>query len=283
MPPRLSTPRWWQWPTILSLDAPLVALAWQGAFAGVARVALHWPHYAVLGVSVWLAYAADRWLEAWRLPPEAIVTPRHRFYADHRRPVAVVWLALLAGDVAVAFICLSLRELLAGGLLLLPVLAYVLSHQSLHRDRLAHVPKEVLTALLIAGGASVFVLAAGRGSGPLYASVGLFAALCFVNVALIGFWEREVDAVHGQSSLARQTAAGSAVFHLLPWALTAVAAFVAIPVLRIPDAVAHCVAASAVLLALIDRFEPRLGWPLARVLADAALLTPLLPLARGLS
>jgi hypothetical protein len=33
-----------------------------------------------------------------------------------------------------------------------------------------------------------------------------------------------------------------------------------------------------VFLALIDRAEPRIGWHAARVLADVALLTPLVPL-----
>jgi hypothetical protein len=38
------------------------------------------------------------------------------------------------------------------------------------------------------------------------------------------------------------------------------------------------VLASAVLLALVDRLERRAGWKIARVLADVALLTPIVPL-----
>ncbi len=42
-----------------------------------------------------------------------------------------------------------------------------------------------------------------------------------------------------------------------------------------------CIALSGALLGLIDLAEPRIGPRLARVLADAALLTPLLPLLGG--
>ena len=54
---------WWRWPTVLSLDAPAVVLGWQAVLAHAARVRLEWPHAVVLSASVWLAYAADRWIE----------------------------------------------------------------------------------------------------------------------------------------------------------------------------------------------------------------------------
>jgi hypothetical protein len=42
-------PHWWQWLTVLSLDAPLVAVAWQVALARSAGVALGGPHVFILG------------------------------------------------------------------------------------------------------------------------------------------------------------------------------------------------------------------------------------------
>ena len=42
-----------------------------------------------------------------------------------------------------------------------------------------------------------------------------------------------------------------------------------------------CGLASSVLLGVVDALQGRLGWQRARVLADAALLTPLVPLTTG--
>ena len=57
----------WLWPTILSLDAPAVALVWQALLARVIGLSLATHHVGLLGLSVWLAYATERWIEGWRL------------------------------------------------------------------------------------------------------------------------------------------------------------------------------------------------------------------------
>jgi hypothetical protein len=279
----MSSPRWWQWPTVLSLDAPAVVIVWQWLLAALAGVPLRWPEVFVVGASVWMAYAADRWFEAARLPPATIRTARHRFYGSHRTGVAVTWSLVLVADVVVAVAELSRRELAAGGILLIPTLLYVLSHQLVHRESRWRVPKEVCVAGLIAAGASVFVFAApGVYVRPLLSAVALFSGLCFANMMLISSWEQAVDEMHGQDSLVRQFRHGVMVSRTLPLILTAIAAVGAEPYFGIPAVAAHCVAASGLLLALIDHYERKLGWPVARVLADVVLLTPLLPLLRGL-
>lgn len=264
---------------MLSLDAPSVALVWQWQLARVARFPLGWQHAFILGVSTWLAYAADRWIEGWRLAPEKVRTPRHRFYQRTRWPICAVWVALLAADVSVAALHLTPREFCAGLLLLAPVLLYLLSHQLFHRDHRWRAPKEVCVALLISGGTVVFSLAQPAASWrPLLAPLGLFFLLCFANCALISVWEHEIDEAHGQTSLARQSRHAHKFIGTLPWALALAAAafglFAAPPV----RAAIWCAAASGALLGAIDLRERRLGWQLARVLADAALLTPLLAL-----
>jgi hypothetical protein len=277
--PLSNSPHWWQWPTILSLDAPAVAVAWQCFLATLAGHALGWPEGLVLGVSVWLAYVADRWFEGWRVAPAHMRTQRHRFYQRYRWGVALVWIAALGVDLATAFFELHLRELLAGAALLAPAAAYVLSHQLIHRRHPWRVPKEVCIALLLAGGAAVFVVSTpGAAVRPIIAPLVLFAGLCFANVALIAVWEQEVDEVHGQTSLARQFGGAAGASRALPWIIALVAALCLLPPVRLPAPAAGCVVASAILLGLLDRAEARFGWQLARVLADAALLTPIIPL-----
>ncbi len=272
-------PRWWQWPTVLSLDAPTVSVLWQILLARAAGVTLGWSRVFVLGASVWLAYVADRWLEAGRLDPGRVRTKRHGFYQHRRRTIGAAWLAVLAVDVAVALAALTTVELTRGLVLLAAVLAYVLSHQLWHRDYPWRVPKEVCSAALLTGGVAVFVLTASPATVvlPLVA----FGWLCFSNTTLISAWEREVDRVHGQTSLALQFRFLRPLIHVLPWSLALIAVVLARFDTGPTEVALACAGGSSVLLGAVDLFESRAGWPLARVLADAALLTPLLPLLRG--
>jgi hypothetical protein len=271
--------RWWQWPTVLSLDAPAVALAWQWEMARAAGVTLGVAPRFVLAASVWLSYAGDRWLEGLRLAPAQILTHRHSFYQRRRRAIAVVGTAVLAADLAVAERYLPPADLMAGLVLLGAVLAYLLSHQLIHRRKPWRLPKEACVALLLTSGAALFVLA-GRPALwlSLSAPLGLFAGLCFANCALISRWEREVDRGHGQTSLVRQFRGAAAFSRALPWALAALAAVAAVAAPECGRPAALCACASGLLLGLVDLAEPRLGRQAARVLADVALLTPAGPL-----
>ena len=276
-------PRWWQWPTILSLDAPAVGVLWQLLLAKVAAVPLRWPHLVVLAATVWLAYVADRWIEGWHLHWRDIRTQRHHFYQRWRWPVAAVWVVVCIADIAVAFTQLSWREITAGFLLMLPVLLYLLSHQLLHRHRQWRAPKEMCVAALLTGGVCVFLVPTAR-PDDLAASSSLFALLCFANCALISMWEREVDLAHGQTSLVIDPAAANDIgwaIRQLPWLIAVLAAVAWVGAPGASRDVGVSVLASALLLAVVDRFEHRIGWMAARVLADVALLTPVVPLLRG--
>jgi len=269
------TPHWWQWPTVLSLDAPAVALAWQWQLSQVARFSPSWPHVFILGASTWLAYAADRWIEGWRLAPDQIRTQRHQFYQRWRWPIGVIWIAILGADFAVAVLRLDRREFNAGLLLLTPVLAYLLSHQLVHRDRRWRAPKEICVAFLFAGGATIFSFAQPEVPWrPLLAPLILFFSLCFANCALISVWEHEVDRAHGQTSLSLQSRHARQFMHIFPWALALAAGALGSIATKSARPAAWCVAVSAGLLGAVDLAETSLGRQPARVLADFALLTP---------
>jgi hypothetical protein len=274
-PPIPDKPRWWQWPTVLSLDAPVVAVLWQweaSRLAG-ARDRLSWA--LVLGVSVWLAYAADRWIEAVRLEPERIRTARHSFYGRQRVAVGVTWVVLLAADVSTALVRLDRRSVGAGLVLLAAVAAYLLSHQLVHRHHRWRVPKEACVALLLTAGVALFPLAApGVAPRPVAVELIPFLLLCFANCALISSWEREVDESHGQTSLARQAGPAAPLIHFLAPAIAAGSLGLALRSAGPEREAALCAAGAGFLLFLVDRFQGRGGWRLARVLADAALMTP---------
>ncbi len=277
-----SRPRWWLWPTILSLDAPAVVVLWQAVIARSGSVDTSATEIAVLGSSVWLAYAADRWIEGWRLVPENIRTHRHRFYQNGRWPIFALWVSVLGLDLAAALRGLSHAALRDGSLILVPVAAYLLSHQLVHRKFPLRAPKEVCVALLLGCGATVFAVSRpGADVHAMAVPLILFVLLCFANCALISVWENEVDRSHGQTSLALQFGRAAAVSRALPWLIVALSGAVWYAGVPHAGTAAACAAASGALLGLVDRAEHRMGWIAARVLADVSLMTPLAWLLLG--
>lgn len=269
-------PYWWQWPTILSLDAPAVAVSWQWLFAHTTEATLGWFHHLILGGAVWLAYSADRWIEGWLLPREQVQTQRHSFYQRHRWTTFGVWLAVFLGNVFLSLRFLNMAEFQAGLILLGPVLIYLLSHQLVHRHHPLRVPKELCVALLFAAGVSIFSFTQIELQLHLEGLLlVLFGLLCFADCTLISVWENEVDLRHGQTSLALQYPGARWLVHALPWIIAAIALVFAWREQDHLRTASLCAATSALLLALVDIFHRRNGWQLSRVLADFVLLTPL--------
>jgi len=267
------TPAWWQWPTVLSLDAPAVAIGWQWLFGRISGAAIGWHHHVILGSAVWLAYAADRWIEGWLVQPDKIRTKRHAFYQRRRWPVMIAWMLVLTTATGTAWRWLLPSEFDAGLIVLGPVLLYLLSHQLAHRNHPWRVPKEICVALLFTAGTSCFILAQDESLlMPLLIPLLLFAGLCLTNCALISVWESEVDREHGQTSLALQLPGRARLIRTLPWLLAALSTC---HWLTTSAVILSAIPASALMLGLVDLFHRRSGREISRVLADVALLTPL--------
>lgn len=237
-----------------------------------------WFHHVILAAAVWLAYSADRWIEGWRLPREDMQTRRHLFYQHYRWTTFGIWLAVFISNIALSFQTLKIAELKAGLLLLGPVVVYLLSHQLLHRKHALCLPKELCVALLFAAGIAIFSIA----QVPIDFNHGgvlliLFGLLCFADCALISIWEDEVDRQHGQTSLALQYPGGHWLVRLLPWIIALVSLGFIVHESGISRIAMVCICGSAILLGLIDLLQNRHGREWARVLADFALLTPLIP------
>lgn len=273
-------PYWWQWLTILSLDATAVAVSWQALFGRVTGVPLQPAHRWILASSVWCAYTADRWIEGWRLSPEAALTQRHFFSVRWRWPIFAAWCVVLSGDVGAALFYLNRREFSAGLILLGPVLLYLFSHQFFHRHHPWRLPKEICVAALITGGVLLFPVASPEVEFPPVIALGIgFSLLCFANCGLISVWEREVDERHDQDSLAKRSPRAVRLARALPWIITTTALAWSIAPGTTGDRLAWgSLASSAALLGIVDRIEPSIGRQLARVLSDLVLLTPLVAL-----
>ena len=71
----------WLLPNLLSLDAPLVAVAWMWMLARALRVEyVHTAAWWVLAGSIWFVYVADRLFDGWRHPELRATSVRHAFH-----------------------------------------------------------------------------------------------------------------------------------------------------------------------------------------------------------
>jgi hypothetical protein len=266
----------WLWPNLLSLDAPLVAAAWELLLARCYHVPAPLATTLVLALAVWVIYIGDRMLDAVRLASTEGLPARHRFYRAHWRALllpAVVaaplgaWLAVTRLDAAV---------FLNGVILLAAIGAYFgLVHLLPRRQWF---PKELAVAAVFAAGC---FLPAWRGAGLPGPGVAvpalLFAAVCWINLAIIEHTEwarlrdRQWDAPHRSTALVGRHAvvasAGAALLGLL---------LMMLPALGAAPMVLAAVALGAAGLAALGARKDKLTADAVRVWADAVLLAPLL-------
>lgn len=270
----------WEWPNVLSLDAPLIAVLWQGLFARTLGAALGGPHGVLLGAAVWLIYSADRLLDAHTLGAGAR-TRRHRFYVRHRRVLGLLWLGAGAAVLAACAFGLRPAEFAAGAGLAALLLGYLFRR---HRgDRRAH-PKEGQIALIFALGVTFLPLLRGAPALPLAGLGGLFGVLIFLNCAFIARWEGELDLEPAPFAERAPWAAAHLGVLALAFAVFCSAAAALAEPLR--PALLALGGSAGLLWGLNLHFGPDpAGTPCSpaarRVLADAALLTPLLALLLG--
>ncbi len=241
----------WLWPNLLSLDAPLVAAVWQLLFARCFHTALDPVAATLLVLAVWLIYAGDRILDAWTA---SSTLPRHEFYRRHWRAVVPVWLAIFALSAWLA--CTQLTgPTFERGIVLAAAVALYFSIVHLLRPAW---PKELAVAILFAMGATLSAWNAIRSAADIETIV-LFSCLCWINCIAIERWETGEDLTGRPLETAAILVAGAA-------AIT----YSQRPVLSSAEM------ASAIAFVILEHTRRRLSGDALRVLADAALLTPLL-------
>lgn len=252
-------PRLWLWPNLLSLDAPLVAVLWQVLFVRCLRARPDagmgvLPSVLLVAV-VWLIYAADRALDAWRGAGDR---PRHEFYRRHWRAVLPVWMAVFLITGGLAWTALPPQVLARGVWLLAAVVLYLAAVHTLPMP----LPKEAMVAVLFALGATLAAWTHVRTAADVL-TVVFFSCLCWMNCAAIEHWE---SGSRGWSVGALAAGVGLAALLCLHQQR---------PILGAAET------ASALAFVLLDRSRMRLSADALRVLADVALLSPIvfLPLA----
>ncbi len=244
-----------KWLTFLSLDAPLVAIAWQALFAHEHSIDLAWHHALIVFMGVWLGYAADRWFD--NLKTQRPSSRKHQFYAQHKGSILVVWIIVLVASTSLSFARLTNQELGRGFTLLAVSLAYTVFAQRARSFAGYPFLKSLFTAFLILASALLFM---PLGSVPILACLATW--MLFVsNCLFIRSW------THSGEPKAAQLAA---FFALGSVSLSVFALWT-----QDPTTAGTCLIAQ-IGIVLLHLFRHRIDTSVARTAADLCLLSPFL-------
>ncbi len=267
---------------LASLDAPTVAVTWSIGFAWAARVRLPVWVPALIALTAWTVYIADRLLDTLRglhSGDMERLRARHFFHWRHRRMLASLAAAAAIAAFTIVFALMPTGARERNSVLAAAAAAYFSGvHSGRNLPRLRFPAKEFFVAVLFTAGCALPALSRLREAGghtlpswQLLALVAFFAALAWLNCHAIERWESR-----GLASRPSHICTAGCLLGLAGLLLAGLFAS------HQPRAAALIAAgaASALLLALLDRLRIRLT-PLAlRAAADLVLLSPLVLLAR---
>jgi hypothetical protein len=241
----------WLWPNVLSLDAPLIAVLWQDFLHRCYPSTLQPAGRVALGLTVWAIYLADRLLDV-RHPAKAGESTRHAFYRRHRTVALAGFGVILLADFLVTGLWLR-HAVVSSGLIVAACVAAYLALFPLKRE--IGGKKPAAAVLFTAGVFLIPWLGTLRPAEELALPAILFCATCFANLLMIQRWEQAEQARPAWILLVIILGLRGFIKGL-PW-------FGAITV-------------SAAGLGTLAWTGDRLSANAKGVLADAALLTPLL-------
>lgn len=267
----------WLYPNLLSLDAPLVAIAWLHVFAKTWRLGYHpWEAYVSLGLAVWIIYVADRLLDvsmAGALPGS--LEERHRFHLRHRRFFTFGVLAALVAAVAIVITRMPVAiyvNLLLGGVLVAGF--FGLSMLSSQDPNETPVMKNSIAGITFAFGTAMtaHLYRYEYGLDDLLTSREFvcFAVLCVLNICAIDLWE------HAARSSDIEVRARDELTLTMPLVLLGIAALVFAVQDMSSRPFFYAILTGAALLYLLNRRRAMFSLRALRVLADAALIVPVL-------
>lgn len=286
--------RIWVWWHLLSLDAPTVAVVWCWFFAAAFGLSLPPTALITLALGTWCVYVADRLLDGWRLTDMTGLRDRHWFYLRHRKPFVIAW---IAAAIPLAYLILfRVRAAVRSDDIVLCLIGtgyFLLIHNRPEKYRFS---KELFVGFLFSIATAVPTWTRlQEGRGLLLSAILTFGAVCWLNCVAIQTWEDAEAMPEGvpdhffQNRLdehAKQVnAAGRPVLtnflghHLTAFAMVIGAMAVSLaclPAARTVWLLFAAVAASSLLFLTLMRHTERFSALSLRILADAALLTPLI-------
>ncbi len=277
---------WWLYPNLMSLDAPLVAVAWLHLFANTWRLGYHpWQAYLALGIVVWGIYVADRLLDvSLQARPETELEPRHQFHQRYRKVMSVLLVAgaivslviVLTAVPRAIFSYLTVGSVLVAGFFGLSMLASKDPKEvGLSKNILAGVTFAFGTAMM----AHLYRMQFGMAEMLLSREFICFAVLCILNISAIDFWE------HAAQTNDMEVKASDELAITMPLVVLAFASLLfaiqesSRSLSQEEMATApffYATLTAAALMYVLNRIRARFSMNALRVLADVALLVPVL-------
>jgi hypothetical protein len=282
---------WWH---LLSLDAPTVAVVWCWFFAAAFRRSLPWTALITLALGTWCVYVADRLIDGWRSTDITTLRDRHWFYLRHRKSFVIAWIAAAIPLAYLIFFCVKAAVRTDDVILCLIGTAYfLLIHNRPEKYRFS---KEFFVGFLFSIATAVPTwMRLQEGRGLLLSAILTFGAVCWLNCVAIQTWEdaealrddvpdpffqNHSDASDGQLSATRPSVLTTFLGnHLTVFAVTIGAlafSLACIPGARAVWPLFASVALSSILFVTLIRHARRFSALSLRILADGALLTPLI-------
>ncbi|MDB4353760.1 hypothetical protein N9Z02_00485 [Akkermansiaceae bacterium] len=187
---------WWLWPNLLSLDAPLVALAWFWMFAkawGVVSLPVSLP--ITMALAVWAVYALDRIVDSRKSRPRAALERRHFFHQRYRWIFISAVCAATAWALFASLTILSQTVLFYGLFVGFLVVCYFVIAIFQRSDQHTGILKNGLAGLTfsygVAAGVHAYSPVVSFPQMVFSQEVILFGGLCILNMTAIDFWELE--------------------------------------------------------------------------------------------
>lgn len=268
----------WLYPNLLSLDAPLVAVAWLYIFAKTWRVDyLPTTTYVTLGMVVWVIYVVDRLLDGiMKGEGGEKLEARHEFHFKHRKAFCVI--AAVVGLAALVLVIAQFMTKIYGYAIFAGLMVSGFFTLSVFSSKAQHeIPyaKNVIAGLAFAYGTAMLAFAyTGFEGNSLLKSPELicFAVLCILNISAIDLWE------HANHSSDLEIKATDELALTLPITLLGAAALVF--AMKESELITrpfyYAILTGAGLLHILNRTRARFSPDALRVLADVALLVPFL-------
>jgi hypothetical protein len=238
---------------------------------------------AALTLAVWIIYISDRILDGLSKPELVALSDRHQFYARHGLGIlrGLPPVILIAGWIGLARLGAETR--FAGLVMSAAVIFYFLCIHG-NSDRIHEwFPKEIVAGTIFAVGAAIPAWIHGAAvRNALLPQMLLFAGLCALNCIAIECWEHN----RGERQWRKRPywlirladTRIEMIAAVLILCACSIALFVSRNGIRADSAVASIISLS--ILMAIERRSNLLSPQAMRVLADAALLTPVVFLLR---
>ncbi len=269
----------WLYPNLLSLDAPLVALAWLYVFARTWRLGYHpWEAYVTLGLVVWVIYVVDRLLDvSMHGGSPGKLEVRHQFHQRFRTifRIGVAVAFIVALDLVVTKMPMTIyKYLLLGGVMVAGF--FGLSMLSSQNPAEAPLSKNVIAGVTFAFGtamtAHIYRPELGIYEMLMSREFVCFAVLCILNITAIDLWE------HASRAADLEIKASDELALTLPLTLLGGASlvFAMLDDEQSTRPFFYAVLTGSALLYVLNRRRAEFSMDALRVLADVAMLVPVL-------